>query len=119
MTTSKANTPKGKRGRPKKNPESNGFDGAAEASADGGKPDQPAQSEPKSANQGYAADEDGRRYWLMKAEPESRLEKGVDVKFSIDDLRAATEPEAWDGRFHDLVCWSMLMKLGVRNAVGR
>ncbi|OKL56649.1 hypothetical protein UA08_08236 [Talaromyces atroroseus] len=40
---------------------------------------------------------DGRSYWLMKAEPESRLVKGVDVKFSIDDLRAATEPEPWDG----------------------
>ena len=33
----------------------------------------------------------------MKAEPESRLEKGKDVKFSVDDLEAATEPEAWDG----------------------
>ncbi|KAL8648908.1 MAG: hypothetical protein Q9210_004718 [Variospora velana] len=36
-------------------------------------------------------------YWLMKAEPNSRFEKGKDVKFSIDDLRNATEPEAWDG----------------------
>lgn len=35
---------------------------------------------------------------MMKAEPESRLEKGVDVKFSIDDLRDRTEPEAWDGK---------------------
>ncbi|KAL2187838.1 DUF55-domain-containing protein, partial [Thermothelomyces heterothallicus CBS 203.75] len=34
---------------------------------------------------------------LMKAEPESRFENGVDVKFSIDDLRAKTEPEPWDG----------------------
>jgi predicted RNA-binding protein with PUA-like domain len=33
----------------------------------------------------------------MKAEPESRIEKGKDVKFSIDDLRAAKEPEPWDG----------------------
>jgi hypothetical protein len=33
----------------------------------------------------------------MKAEPESRMEKGVDVKFSIDDLAAATVPEPWDG----------------------
>ena len=40
---------------------------------------------------------DGPSYWLMKAEPESRIEKGVDVKFSIDDLKAATEPEPWDG----------------------
>ena len=36
-------------------------------------------------------------YWLMKAEPESRYERGVDVKFSIDDLAACTEPEPWDG----------------------
>ena len=37
------------------------------------------------------------QYWLMKAEPDSRIEKGVDVKFSIDDLAARQEPEAWDG----------------------
>ncbi|KAJ5681868.1 Thymocyte nuclear protein 1 [Penicillium maclennaniae] len=54
------------------------------------------ESEPKGGN--------GRSYWLMKAEPESRLEKGVDVKFSIDDLAAAKVPEPWDG---------------VRNAVAR
>ena len=42
-------------------------------------------------------------YWLMKAEPESRLEKGIDVKFSIDDL-ARVNMEGWDG---------------VRNAVAR
>ncbi|KAJ5145143.1 Thymocyte nuclear protein 1 [Penicillium atrosanguineum] len=47
---------------------------------------------------------DGRSYWLMKAEPETRLEKGVDVRFSIDDLAAAKVPEPWDG---------------VRNAVAR
>ncbi|MCJ1247416.1 hypothetical protein MMC30_004630 [Trapelia coarctata] len=38
-----------------------------------------------------------KQYWLMKAEPESRMEKGKDVKFSIDDLAVRTEPEAWDG----------------------
>jgi hypothetical protein len=42
--------------------------------------------------------DDGPNYWLMKAEPESRIEKGKDVKFSIDDLRAAKEPEGWDGK---------------------
>ncbi|KAL8633213.1 hypothetical protein Q9189_001113 [Teloschistes chrysophthalmus] len=42
-------------------------------------------------------DSDDPSYWLMKAEPESRMEKGKDVKFSIDDLKNATEPEAWDG----------------------
>ena len=33
----------------------------------------------------------------MKAEPESRLENGHDVKFSIDDLASKTAPEPWDG----------------------
>ena len=42
-------------------------------------------------------DTDSPSYWLMKAEPESRIEKGKDVKFSIDDLKAATSPEGWDG----------------------
>ncbi|KFO37320.1 Thymocyte nuclear protein 1 [Fukomys damarensis] len=37
-------------------------------------------------------------YWLMKSEPESRIEKGVDVKFSIEDLKAQPEQIAcWDG----------------------
>ncbi|XP_052611362.1 thymocyte nuclear protein 1 isoform X2 [Peromyscus californicus insignis] len=37
-------------------------------------------------------------YWLMKSEPESRLEKGVDVKFSIEDLKAQPKQIAcWDG----------------------
>lgn len=44
-------------------------------------------------------DEGGTSYWLMKAEPESRIEKGCDVRFSIDDLKNATEPEGWDGEF--------------------
>lgn len=43
-----------------------------------------------------------RQYWLMKAEPESRLEKGIDVKFSIDDLAAKTKPEPWDGNYSPL-----------------
>lgn len=37
------------------------------------------------------------RFWLLKAEPETRIEKGKDVKFSIDDLAAMKEPAAWDG----------------------
>jgi hypothetical protein len=44
----------------------------------------------------------GRAYWLLKAEPESRFENGVDVKFSIDDLAARTEPEPWDGAWAGL-----------------
>ncbi|KAG9244330.1 PUA-like domain-containing protein [Calycina marina] len=39
----------------------------------------------------------GQQFWLMKAEPESRFEKGHDIKFSIDDLAAKTIPEPWDG----------------------
>ncbi|KAI1810390.1 PUA-like domain-containing protein [Poronia punctata] len=38
-----------------------------------------------------------RWYWLLKAEPESRYENGVNVKFSINDLASKTEPEPWDG----------------------
>ncbi|KAM9033235.1 thymocyte nuclear protein 1 isoform 6-T6 [Sarcophilus harrisii] len=39
------------------------------------------------------------RYWLMKSEPESRMEKGVDVKqFGIEDLKAQPKQTAcWDG----------------------
>ncbi|CAM1504543.1 Fc.00g021340.m01.CDS01 [Cosmosporella sp. VM-42] len=40
---------------------------------------------------------DGEWYWLMKAEPETRLENGIDVRFSIDDLRQKEKPEGWDG----------------------
>ncbi|KJZ75493.1 hypothetical protein HIM_05189 [Hirsutella minnesotensis 3608] len=40
---------------------------------------------------------EGEWYWLMKAEPESRFENGIDVRFSIDDLRAKKKPEGWDG----------------------
>ncbi|KAL4770402.1 PUA-like domain-containing protein [Aspergillus nidulans var. acristatus] len=77
--TPKSNTPGGisrGRGRPRKNPIPNDSTPAAD---------------------GNTTKDSGRSYWLMKAEPESRIEKGKDVKFSIDDLRAAKEPEPWDG----------------------
>ncbi|GAA6057310.1 hypothetical protein NBRC10513_006785 [Rhodotorula toruloides] len=35
-------------------------------------------------------------HWLIKAEPESRIEKGVDVKFSIDDLERV-RVSSWEG----------------------
>lgn len=39
-----------------------------------------------------------RQYWLMKAEPDSRLEKGIDVAFSIDHFeRAKDQTTSWDG----------------------
>jgi len=37
-------------------------------------------------------------HWLMKSEPESRFENGVDMKFGIDDLKAEPDSTAcWDG----------------------
>ncbi|NXB14171.1 THYN1 protein, partial [Rhagologus leucostigma] len=37
-------------------------------------------------------------HWLLKSEPESRLEKGVDVEFSTDDLKARPNQTAcWGG----------------------
>lgn len=80
-------------GRPRKYPVQNG----ANASA--------TKSESVEAQDESEEEDSGRSYWLMKAEPESRLEKGVDVKFSIDDLRAATEPEPWNGGLMQLSNW--------------
>lgn len=70
------------RGRPRKNPLPNG---------------EPKATETKSTPVASNIPDTGRSFWLMKAEPESRLEKGADVKFSIDDLAAAAKPEPWDG----------------------
>ncbi|CAG08904.1 unnamed protein product, partial [Tetraodon nigroviridis] len=37
-------------------------------------------------------------HWLMKSEPESRFENGVDVKFGIEDLKAMPDQTScWDG----------------------
>ncbi|OJD25056.1 hypothetical protein ACJ73_03584 [Blastomyces percursus] len=55
-------------------------------------------SNKRTVNDPQDEEDDSKSYWLMKAEPESRIEKGVDVRFSIDDLRDATEPEPWDGK---------------------
>lgn len=59
------------------------------------------------------SDHGSQSYWLLKAEPESRMEKGIDVKFSIDDLMACTEPEPWTGvRNHVAKKNMMAMKKG-------
>ncbi|RHZ53224.1 hypothetical protein CDV55_102146 [Aspergillus turcosus] len=81
-------TPQGPKrpvGRPRKTPVQNGNE----------TPSQPTRSDSEESK--VAEEESDRSYWLMKAEPESRIEKGVDVKFSIDDLQAAEKPEPWDG----------------------
>ncbi len=38
------------------------------------------------------------KFWLIKSEPESRIEKGVDVKFGLEDLKKEPDQTAfWDG----------------------
>ncbi|KAM3475310.1 hypothetical protein MY5147_003799 [Beauveria neobassiana] len=76
---------------------------AAAAAAAGGQEDGRAASEDPDADAIPAVNPDapkheGEWYWLMKAEPETRMENGHDVRFSIDDLRARTKPEGWDAR---------------------
>lgn len=67
-------------------------------------PAAPSKASHEGAEQG-AGRGGGRQYWLMKAEPETRLERGVDVAFSIDDLKAKTVPEPWDGACS---CWAFV-----------
>jgi predicted RNA-binding protein with PUA-like domain len=56
----------------------------------------PAPAAPSSATN---RDANGQQevFWLLKAEPLPRYENGVNVAFSIDDLRACTAPEPWSG----------------------
>lgn len=38
------------------------------------------------------------RYWLMKSEPESRIENGHEMKFGVDDLKSSqNQTTHWDG----------------------
>ncbi|KZT29456.1 DUF55-domain-containing protein [Neolentinus lepideus HHB14362 ss-1] len=59
-----------------------------------------------------ASESGPRKYWLMKAEPESRIVKGKDVKFSVDDFEAlGTTP--WEGvRNHEAKNLMRSMKIG-------
>ena len=44
------------------------------------------------------AEQGEQKFWLMKSEPETRIEKGVDVKFGIEDLKKEPKQTAcWDG----------------------
>ncbi|KAJ5891618.1 Thymocyte nuclear protein 1 [Penicillium subrubescens] len=105
--TSPAVTKKAGRGRPRKSLPTNGATSVVEPKTkaneetEGSLPDEKPKPNTESTTE-FTTDraplkDTGRSYWLMKAEPESRLEKGVDVKFSIDDLAAAKAPEPWDG----------------------
>ncbi|KAH8118754.1 PUA-like domain-containing protein [Phellopilus nigrolimitatus] len=51
-------------------------------------------------------------YYLMKAEPNSRIEKGKDVKFSVDDFEAV-KTTSWEGvRNHEAKKLMQSMKVG-------
>ncbi|KAG8434744.1 hypothetical protein GDO86_012916 [Hymenochirus boettgeri] len=54
--------------------------------------------------------------WLMKSEPESRIEKGIDMKFGIEDLMAQPNQTAcWDGvRNYQARNFMRTMKIGQR-----
>nr|XP_033774257.1 thymocyte nuclear protein 1 isoform X2 [Geotrypetes seraphini]XP_033774258.1 thymocyte nuclear protein 1 isoform X2 [Geotrypetes seraphini] len=53
-------------------------------------------------------------HWLLKSEPENRLEHGVDMKFSIEDLKAQPNQTAcWDGvRNYQARNFMKAMKIG-------
>ncbi|VDC04090.1 unnamed protein product [Peniophora sp. CBMAI 1063] len=52
------------------------------------------------------------KYWLMKAEPDSRVVKGKDVKFSVDDFEEA-KTTAWEGvRNHQAKNYMKSMHVG-------
>ena len=54
-----------------------------------GKPEKPAENNPAAAE--YT-------HWLIKSEPETRMEKGVDMRFSFQDLKDSEDSTAcWDG----------------------
>ena len=55
--------------------------------------DQPKAKKTKTAEEGG-----GYTHWLMKSEPESRFENGVDMKYGLEDLKAEPDQTAcWDG----------------------
>ncbi|KAG9189283.1 hypothetical protein G6011_06151 [Alternaria panax] len=60
---------------------------------------EPKTNPPPAPSSPTNRDADGAQqvYWLLKAEPLPRYENGVNVAFSISDLRACTEPEPWSG----------------------
>ena len=52
----------------------------------------------KTENKKSPSKENNWTHWLMKSEPESRLENGIDVKFGLEDLKKEPEQTAcWDG----------------------
>ncbi|TPX51876.1 hypothetical protein SeLEV6574_g00081 [Synchytrium endobioticum] len=56
----------------------------------------PKKPSPKGASKQHSTNASDPRFFLIKAEPSSRIEKGIDVKFSLDDLKD-TGVSPWDG----------------------
>lgn len=81
--------------------------------------DGPAEATIKDETDNDILEDIDDQYWLMKAEPETRMENGVDVAFPIDKLAAATEPEPWDGMPTLCPPENLLTKTGVRNYTAR
>ncbi|XP_074647150.1 thymocyte nuclear protein 1-like [Tubulanus polymorphus] len=76
--------------------------------------EKPASSAAAAANK--STESVSYSHWLIKSEPESRLEKGIDVKFGIEDLKNEPEQTAcWDGvRNYQARNFMRLMKVGQR-----
>jgi hypothetical protein len=52
----------------------------------------------KSENGSNQIKSEGTQFFLMKSEPETRMEGGMDMRFSIDDLAACKDSTSfWDG----------------------
>ncbi|CAJ1065249.1 thymocyte nuclear protein 1 [Xyrichtys novacula] len=65
-------------------------DGSQEAAGSKRKANGATKVKPKSAG--------SPECWLMKSEPESRFENGIDMKFGIEDLKALPDQTScWDG----------------------
>ena len=57
-----------------------------------------AQMEREGRVEAAALASPGRRSWLMKAEPDSRIEKGQDVAFSVDIFQSSPQQTtSWEG----------------------
>eukprot|EP00172_Hildenbrandia_rubra_P001906 Plantae.Rhodophyta-Hildenbrandia_rubra.ctg25351.p1 GENE.Plantae.Rhodophyta-Hildenbrandia_rubra.ctg25351~~Plantae.Rhodophyta-Hildenbrandia_rubra.ctg25351.p1 ORF type:complete len:213 (+),score=50.22 Plantae.Rhodophyta-Hildenbrandia_rubra.ctg25351:125-763(+) len=69
---------------------------------------------PTSTTEPEQQDDDGPKYYLMKSEPDSRIHKGIDMKFSIDDLAALeNQTDHWDGvRNHEAKNVMLRMRKG-------
>ncbi|XP_053502736.1 thymocyte nuclear protein 1 [Ictalurus furcatus] len=82
--------------------QSKALEGSSDAKdGDGGRERKRVASAKKSESQkntSSALEKATYTHWLMKSEPESRIENGVDVKFGIEDLKALpNQTGCWDG----------------------